>query len=1812
GRSSPPNSSPVSRTSGGHVPCGAVQLPGLSGNGFDHRLIQLRSVASSSSSDDTSENTDEQRPSADSAEEDLAVTAVAAGPPPLRPQNRRYFREDNRYRSDIREEAVREALEKSRRQRLDALLPNKRRDNGRLSSGDVRCDAPITDDSEEDDLSSESSAAPAPSQSTDHSTPVPPSSMPLGVNGNSGCGPNRFNVNHTPSRQHTNGAVDSYDQVPSCSEFTADQSSFNSSHHPAFSDGRRAPHSSDLVLGAGLSSSDSFEQLAAQAAAQLNVHNLPYDSIQTPFQPSCSHAAFSASPCSTSPVVYNNIASDHSAFTSSAVSNRPRVFGGVSVLPSISTSTPKATTVTVSSSAGQPLGLLEPSVSTHSFQGWSEAQLASGSTVPVGGVSSHGYSSTESFSVNASVGDRTDAADVSHMQPVAQPDRGLICPTRVSEKIQQLVNTLKRPKRRPLPEYFLDDEDQVLIRPVVDASAPRPLGPPSQPLRGEELVVPSGLPRNLESALQRYAGLSCKTPVLTCLDVGGRPTQVLTYAKLLQRSIRIAYMLLNKLGHRGEQSLKPRDRVALVYANNEPISFLAAFYGCVLASVVPIAIEVPLARRDSSCQSMGFLLNSQDARVVLASEQCYKALQRGPSGDIITYAGWPRVTWINTDHHGGGSKPPKDWILPDRLSNEESLYMEYTFTKDGSVHAVMVSRRAALAHCRALTAACNYSEDDVVVCVVDCRREIGLWHAVLTSRDMHWALLAERDHSNVNLSSLRMLLVADGSNPWSLNACDSFVQKFRSRGFQAEAVCPTAGSPETLTVCLRRPPLNHAAFGTASNGKLFPNGLHNTSVGGAPMGPASAAVRGVISIHSLTYSVVRVDSEDSLTSLTLQDCGQVLPGASAVVVRLGPKPVLCRTDELGEVCVAADYTGSGYWGLRGQTGTHFHVEPIHEDGTPINSPGMVTYTRSGFLGFPGPSSSGSLIFICGSVSGLMTVAGRRHNADDIIATVLAVQPTKIVYRGRIAVFALELLKDERIVIVAELRQGYSEEAAFTWMSLVIQAVDSIHQVSIYSLALVQQNSLPRTPFGGINYHAVKRLFSEGQLHPCVLLLCPHSAIQNLPQPRQPRPSLVGPSAIMCGQVVQGVRMAEARGRPIPPCTAAPSVGPTPSAPDGRFQLLTEILIWRATHTPDDRLFTVYNPKGQEACTLTCAQLLRRSERLGCMLLEKAKANVGTVIALVYPPGTEMICAFYACLLIGAIPVPVRPPPRLDSPAPSTNPASPSVPGSNMHLSGPPGSGSASGLSQPGLGGSSLSTSGSWANIHFRPAAPSFEASMELVWNVVKHSNASAILTQQSLVKLLKSKEVTSKIPFNNWPLILDSEESFRKKVTPLHQNPCMEQPVAYLDFTTSTTGTVTGIRVTHQVVHALCRAQKVQCEFYPTREVVLSLDPYSGLGFTLWALTSVYCGHHSILVPPSVSEVVPDLWLTVCSQRKVRDAFCSHFTMELGTRHMTKHMSLQKYRDLSLASLRSLVVVAEERPRVQLTATFTKLFAGFGLVSRAVSTSFGCRVNLAMCLQGASSPESTTVYVDRISLRNDRIKLLEKGSPHSLCLMESGKLLPGVHVAIANPDTLGQCADSQLGEIWVSSPHNSTELLGPFESASLTRASHTQPPPNGNPDGALRARLVTGDTERVYARTGFLGFVRRTELTQSDGELHDAIFVVGSLEEAIMLRGMRFHPVDMENTVMRAHKKICECAVFTWSNLLVVVAELVGEENEAMDLVHPITAHVLAEHQLIVGVVVVTDPGTVPVNSCGEKQRILLRDSFVNDKLNPIYVSYNM
>ena len=110
--------------------------------------------------------------------------------------------------------------------------------------------------------------------------------------------------------------------------------------------------------------------------------------------------------------------------------------------------------------------------------------------------------------------------------------------------------------------------------------------------------------------------------------------------------------------------------------------------------------------------------------------------------------------------------------------------------------------------------------------------------------------------------------------------------------------------------------------------------------------------------------------------------------------------------------------------------------------------------------------------------------------------------SSIVRRGRIAVFSIRVLRDERICVIAEQRPDCSEEESFQWMSRVLQAVDSIHQVGIYCLALVPPNSLPKTPLGGIHLSETRRRFMEGSLHPANVLMCPHTCVTNLPKPRE--------------------------------------------------------------------------------------------------------------------------------------------------------------------------------------------------------------------------------------------------------------------------------------------------------------------------------------------------------------------------------------------------------------------------------------------------------------------------------------------------------------------------------------------------------------------------------------------------------------------------------------------------------------------------------------------------------------------------------------
>ncbi|XP_048202013.1 disco-interacting protein 2 homolog A isoform X4 [Perognathus longimembris pacificus] len=1327
--------------------------------------------------------------------------------------------------------------------------------------------------------------------------------------------------------------------------------------------------------------------------------------------------------------------------------------------------------------------------STSSHPGGRLAAVPSATTTALAGLSAHAHLAdlhpappdVTTGLVEPSHYERPQVASVrgiprGYSRNILETADGVPVNSRVSSKIQQLLNTLKRPKRPPLKEFFVDDFEELLEVQQPDPNQPKPEGDQMAVLRGEPLAVGTPWPPTLLAALQHWGTTQPKAPCLTALDTTGKATCTLTYGKLWSRSLKLAYTLLNKLTSKNEPLLKPGDRVALVFPNSDPVMFMVAFYGCLLAELVPVPIEVPLTRKDAGSQQVGFLLGSCGVTLALTTDACQKGLPKAQTGEVATFKGWPPLSWLVIDGKHL-AKPPKDWHPLAQDTGVGTAYIEYKTSKDGSTVGITVSHESLLAQCRALTQACGYSEAETLTNVLDFKRDAGLWHGVLTSvmnkmhvvsipyalmkvnplswiqkvysykaqtalvksRDMHWSLLAQRGQRDVSLSSLRMLIVADGANPWSISSCDAFLNVFQSRGLRPEVICPCASSPEALTVAIRRPP----------------------DLGGPP--PRKA----VLSMNGLSYGVIRVDTEEKLSVLTVQDVGQVMPGASACVVKVEGTPYLCKTDEVGEVCVSSSATGTAYYGLLGITKNVFETIPVTVGGAPVSER---PFTRTGLLGFIGPDN---LVFIVGKLDGLMVVGVRRHSADDVVATALAVEPMKFVYRGRIAVFSVTVLRDDRVVLVAEQRPEASEEDSFQWMSRVLQAIDSIHQVGVYCLALVPANTLPKAPLGGIHISETKQRFLEGTLHPCNVLMCPHTCVTNLPKPRQKQPE-VGPASMIVGNLVAGKRIAQASGRELAHLEDSDQAR--------KFLFLADVLQWRAHTTPDHPLFLLLNAKGTVTSTATCVQLHKRAERVAAALMEKGRLDAGDHVALVYPPGVDLIAAFYGCLYCGCVPVTVRPP-------------------------------------HPQNLGTTLPT----------------------VKMIVEVSKSVCVLSTQAITRLLKSKEAATAVDIRTWPTILDTDDIPKKKVASIFRPPSPDV-LAYLDFSVSTTGILAGVKMSHAATSALCRSIKLQCELYPSRQIAICLDPYCGLGFALWCLCSVYSGHQSVLVPPLELESNVSLWLSAVSQYKARVTFCSYSVMEMCTK-------------------------------------------GLGTQTGA--------------LRGTAGPDPTTVYVDMRALRHDRVRLVERGSPHSLPLMESGKILPGVKVIIAHTETKGPLGDSHLGEIWVSSPHNATGYYTVYGEEAL-HADH------------FSARLSFGDTQTIWARTGYLGFLRRTELTDASGERHDALYVVGSLDETLELRGMRYHPIDIETSVIRAHRSIAECAVFTWTNLLVVVVELEGLEQDALDLVALVTNVVLEEHYLVVGVVVIVDPGVIPINSRGEKQRMHLRDGFLADQLDPIYVAYNM
>lgn len=181
--------------------------------------------------------------------------------------------------------------------------------------------------------------------------------------------------------------------------------------------------------------------------------------------------------------------------------------------------------------------------------------------------------------------------------------------SKVSSRIQQLLQTLSKPRKKPLAEFYRDLKQKEIIDGV-----PKALGPIRRIFSGDEMMLRDD---DLLAIIINNIEDNPKESAITSWDINGK-MKTWTWAKFHARAKAAAFEITEKFG------LEPGDKCGLMIPNSEPFTFLSAFFGCLLAEVIPLTIELPITNsRDGLTARFGFVLQSCEIEVVFSPVVLY-------------------------------------------------------------------------------------------------------------------------------------------------------------------------------------------------------------------------------------------------------------------------------------------------------------------------------------------------------------------------------------------------------------------------------------------------------------------------------------------------------------------------------------------------------------------------------------------------------------------------------------------------------------------------------------------------------------------------------------------------------------------------------------------------------------------------------------------------------------------------------------------------------------------------------------------------------------------------------------------------------------------------------------------------------------------------------------------------------------------------------------------------------------------------------------------------------------------------------------
>jgi amino acid adenylation domain-containing protein len=554
----------------------------------------------------------------------------------------------------------------------------------------------------------------------------------------------------------------------------------------------------------------------------------------------------------------------------------------------------------------------------------------------------------------------------------------------------------------------------------------------------------------------------------------------------------------------------------------------------------------------------------------------------------------------------------------------------------------------------------------------------------------------------------------------------------------------------------------------------------------------------------------------------------------------------------------------------------------------------------------------------------------------------------------------------------------------------------------------------------------------------------------------------------------------------------------------------------------DRLaFVRWADASRDERHLTYAALDTRARALAAAL--QAEGLAGERVLLLIPAGLEFVVAYFGCLYAGAVAVPSYP---LLSPAPGSS-----------------------------------------------AAVRRSRATAKLV-SIAQAAGPAAVLTRRVAVdgvtEFLTGAGEPSRVLALDQLLQTGDASAWRAPAV-------SADTVAFLQFTSGSTGAPRGVMVTHgNLAH---NSELIRDAFgQDERSVVVSwLPPYHDMGLIGGLLQPVWSGGRCVLLTPGEFLQRPRRWFEAITRHRADTSGGPNFAFDLCVRRIPP----DQRSGLDLSGW-SLAFSGAEPVRAETLDRFARAFGRLGFRREAFFPCYGlAEATLAVTAsRRLEGPRVATL--DRSAL--DRNEVVESARSTGRVVVGCGAPIATQRVIVVDPTTRVKQRPGRVGEIWVQGASVAAGYWAQPEATRTTFDARTTP------------------DEGPFLRTGDLGYL------DHDGRLS----IVGRLRDLVVIRGTNHHPADIEATVEHSHPVIRSggCAAFGISapdgEELVVVAELDPRSGASRDGRHTdqaltaiataARAAVFEEHGVEPAAVQLVAAGAVPRTTSGKIERYACRE----------------